>query len=37
MRRQQDTTIGMRAVFWTWMGIIIAGLAVMISIPLTGH
>jgi hypothetical protein len=28
---------GMRLVFWTWMGIIVVGLAVMIVIPLTGR
>jgi hypothetical protein len=27
---------GMRAMFWTWMGIIAIGLAVMIAVPLTG-
>jgi len=31
------TGAGMRAMFWTWMGIVIAGLAVMIVIPLTGR
>lgn len=28
---------GMRAVFWTWMGIIVAGLVVMIALPLLGR
>lgn len=28
---------GMRAMFWTWMTIIVAGLAVMIAIPLGGR
>lgn len=35
VRSRADT--GMRAVFWTWMGIVTVGLAVMIVIPLTGR
>ena len=30
-------TAGMRAMFWTWMGIIVVGLALMIVIPLGGR
>ena len=28
---------GMRVMFWTWTGLIAAGLTVMIVIPLTGR
>jgi len=28
---------GMRIMFWTWMGIVVVGLTIMISIPLTGR
>jgi hypothetical protein len=38
---QQDddagSTRGMRAVFWLWMGVIVAGLVVMIAVPLTAR
>ena len=27
----------MRAAFWTWVGIIVVGLAVMIGLPLAGR
>jgi hypothetical protein len=38
MSDDRDTgTAGMRAMFWTWMGIIVVGLTVMIMIPLTGR
>jgi hypothetical protein len=38
MNDDRDTgTAGMRAMFWTWMGIIVVGLTVMIVIPLTGR
>ena len=37
MRQEEEDTAGMRVVFWTWMGLIIVGLAVMIGVPLTGH
>lgn len=30
-------TAGMRGMFWTWMGIIVVGLALMIAIPLGGR
>jgi hypothetical protein len=33
---KQDTT-GMRTVFWTWMVLIVGGLAVMIVLPLLGR
>lgn len=29
--------IGMVAMFWTWMGIVAIGLAVMIAVSLTGR
>lgn len=29
--------VGRRAMFWTWLGIIAAGLAVMIVLPLAGR
>lgn len=32
-----DRTVGMRVVFWLWMGIIVVGLTVMIAIPLAGR
>jgi len=28
---------GMRVAFWTWIGVIGAGLATMIAIPLSGR
>lgn len=28
---------GMRAMFWTWTGLIAAGLTVMIALPLAGR
>jgi len=38
---QQDddagSTRGMHAVFWLWMGVIVAGLVVMIAVPLTAR
>lgn len=34
---ERTGTAGMRAMFWIWMGIIVAGLAVMIAIPLGGR
>lgn len=33
---KHDAT-GMRIVFWTWMTLIVAGLAVMIALPLLGR
>lgn len=32
-----EGTAGMRFAFWSWMVIVIGGLAVMIVIPLTGR
>jgi len=41
MSDQQDddagSTQGMRAVFWVWMSLIVAGLVVMIVVPLTAR
>ncbi len=37
MTDQGKQTAGMRAMFWTWAGIIAAGLAVMIAIPVSGR
>ena len=37
MAERAGETAGMRAVFWTWAGIIAAGLAVMIGLPLGGR
>lgn len=34
---QSRETVGMRVIFWVWMGIIVGGLAVMIGIPLGGN
>ncbi len=28
---------GMHAMFWTWMGIVVVGLTIMIIVPLTGN
>jgi len=33
----REETAGMRWMFWTWMGIIVAGLAAMIAVPLSGR
>ncbi|GLJ63058.1 hypothetical protein GCM10017576_31890 [Microbacterium barkeri] len=32
-----DETVGMRVVFWSWFSIVAVGLAVMIILPLTGR
>ncbi|GAB3283367.1 MULTISPECIES: hypothetical protein [unclassified Microbacterium] len=32
-----EETAGMRFAFWSWMAIVIAGLAVMIVLPLAGR
>ncbi|KJL49042.1 hypothetical protein RS84_00672 [Microbacterium hydrocarbonoxydans] len=32
-----EETAGMRSMFWTWMTIIIVGLAAMILVPLSGR
>ena len=37
MDESQTETAGMRAMFWTWAGIIAVGLAVMIALPLSGR
>lgn len=38
MSETDDTGAGgMRAMFWTWMGIVVVGLTIMIIVPLTGH
>lgn len=37
MSTSPSARTGMRAMFWTWTGIIAIGLAVMIAVPLTGH
>lgn len=37
MTENHTTTAGMRAMFWTWIGVVVFGLTVMISIPLTGR
>jgi len=37
MAEQETESIGMRAMFWTWMVIIGGGLALMIAIPLAGR
>lgn len=37
MSDPETNTAGMRAVFWTWMTIIVGGLAVMIILPLMGR
>lgn len=29
--------IGMRTMFWTWMGIVVVGLTIMIAVPLSGR
>lgn len=34
---ENSETVGMRVVFWTWLLLIIGGLATMIILPLTGH
>jgi hypothetical protein len=37
MASYQAERTGMRVVFWAWMLIIVAGLAVMIALPLMGR
>jgi len=37
MTPTRQETIGMRGMFWTWMILIAAGLAVMIVLPLLGR
>ena len=37
MGESKQETAGMRVVFWTWMGLIFGGLAVMIVLPLLGR
>jgi predicted nucleic acid-binding Zn ribbon protein len=37
MSEDSPDTGAMRAAFWIWMGIIAAGLAVMIVLPLAGR
>ena len=37
MTDKDETSAGMRAMFWTWMGIIVFGLTVMIALPLAGR
>ncbi len=37
MTPTEQETIGMRSMFWTWMILIAAGLAVMILLPLLGR
>jgi len=37
MGEREAETAGMRAMFWTWAGIIVVGLVVMIVIPLGGR
>lgn len=37
MSEESAETCGMRAMFWTWFGIIIVGLALTIAIPLGGR
>jgi|EndMetStandDraft_3_1072993.scaffolds.fasta_scaffold420488_2 hypothetical protein len=33
----EEETAGMRWMFWSWMTIIVAGLAAMILVPLSGR
>ncbi len=37
MPDEKSSDSGMRTMFWTWMGIVLVGLSVMITIPLTGR
>jgi hypothetical protein len=37
MEESERETTGMRIVFWTWMVLIVSGLAVMIALPLLGR
>ncbi len=37
MSKDETNPAGLRVVFWTWMGLIIVGLTIMIAIPLTGR
>lgn len=37
MSTEKQDVVGMRIVFWTWMTLIVAGLAVMIALPLLGR
>lgn len=37
MSAERGETAGMRAMFWSWTGIIVVGLIVMIALPLGGR
>ena len=37
MTQSKQETTGMRVMFWTWMILIVGGLAVMILLPLLGR
>jgi len=37
MAEHRSGQVGMRAMFWAWMGVVVVGLTLMIGIPLTGH
>ena len=37
MGDSERETTGMRIVFWTWMVLIVGGVAVMIALPLLGR
>jgi hypothetical protein len=37
MSDQHDTRAVMRVAFWSWMTIIIVGLAIMIVLPIVGR
>ena len=37
MTQSKQETTGMRVMFWTWMILIVGGLAVMIVLPLLGR
>jgi hypothetical protein len=38
MTKQESTGhAGMRTMFWTWMGIVVVGLTIMIAVPLAGR
>jgi hypothetical protein len=37
MEDSKQEVTGMRIMFWTWMVLIVGGLAVMIALPLLGR
>jgi len=34
---EREDLVGMRLAFWTWMALVVVGLAYMIALPLSGR